>query len=40
MNAYIRETVGADVATTMVAYEEGGVKYDNFKLVLMGYLTY
>jgi len=40
MSEYIRETVGEDVATTMIAYEEGGVSYDNFKMVLMGYLTY
>jgi hypothetical protein len=40
MNEYIKATVGADVDSTMVAYTEGGVTYDNFKLVLMGYLTY
>jgi hypothetical protein len=40
MSAYIRETVGTDVDTTMIAYTEGGATFDNFKMVLMGYLTY
>ena len=40
LSAYILETVGTSVESSMIAYEENGATYDNFKMVLMGYLTY
>jgi hypothetical protein len=40
INQYIREVTGATVETAVRAHSEGGVTYDNYKLVLMGYLTY
>jgi hypothetical protein len=40
MSAYIRDMVGEDITVNMVAYAEGGQSYDNFKLVLVDYLTY
>jgi hypothetical protein len=40
ISAYIQETVGTNVDATMISYTESGATYDNFKMVLMGYLTY
>ena len=40
MSAYIKETVGEDIAVNMISYFEGNEIYDNFKLILMDYLTY
>jgi hypothetical protein len=40
MSAYIRETVGETLNVAMVPYTESGRSYENFKLVLVDYLTY
>jgi hypothetical protein len=40
ISTYVRETVGTDVAVDMINYSEGGKSYDNYKLLLMGYLDY
>jgi hypothetical protein len=40
MAAYIKEFTGSAVDATITAYDEGGQKFDNFKMILIGYLTY
>jgi hypothetical protein len=40
ISTYIRETTGANIDCSMIPYAEGGTTYDNFKLVLIDYLTY
>lgn len=40
MQDYIKETTGNAVSMELTAYEENGVTYDNFLMLLMGYFTY
>jgi hypothetical protein len=40
ISTYIKEVTGSNVDASMVAYEENGITYDTFKMILMGYLTY
>ena len=40
MAEYAKEAVGEGIDVTMTAYTEGGATYDNFKLILMGYLDF
>ena len=40
MNDYIREVSGSSIIVSIRNYEEGGRTYDNFKLMLVDYLTY
>jgi hypothetical protein len=40
MSAYIREVTGENIAVAMANYEEDGQVFDNFKIMLVDYLTY
>ena len=40
MNSYIKEVVGEGVKVELASFEENGVTYNNFKLVLMSYLDF
>ena len=40
MNAFIEEAVGEASSVYMTSFSQNGIKYDNFKLVLMSYLDF
>jgi len=40
MSTYIEEVVGEASNVYLTSYSEGGLTYDNFKLILMGYLDF
>jgi hypothetical protein len=40
MNAYIREVIDENISVQMINYSEGGITFDNFKLLLVDYMTY
>ena len=40
MSSYIKEVVGEGIEVSISSYSENGVTYDNFKLLLMGYLDF
>ena len=40
IGAYAKEVTGSSVDVTMRPYSEAGRSYDNFKMLIMGYLTY
>ena len=40
MAAYIKEVTGENIAVNMTSYEEAGKTYQNFKVLLVDYLTY
>jgi len=40
MSAYIKEVTGENIPVNMTSYEEAGRTFNNFKVVLVDYLTY
>jgi len=40
MSNYIKEVTGEDIKVNMESYSEGGKTFDNFKVLLVDYLTY
>jgi len=40
MSDYIMEVTGSNISVSMINYSEGGRTFDNFKLMLVDYLTY
>ena len=40
MSEYIKEAAGEDLGVSMTSYSEASVTYDNYKMLLLDYLTY